>query len=132
MKLRAVLLAISGLTVVSGVVQALAPAFVLGMVGSATGPEARHFFGIVGMFMVLFGGMLFQALITYDPSRLPVMWAGLQKFGASVAVGLGVAHAIFSPIALGIAGFDFLSGVLIFAYLRTMPHRVDKPMPGAR
>ena len=125
MTLRAVLLAIAGITVISGAVQVIDPAFVLTMVGAATGSAVQHFFGIVGMFMVLFGGMLLHALLAGDSSPLPVLWAGLQKFGAAAAVGLGVARAVFSDAALAVAGFDFLSGVLIFLYWRTMPRAVN-------
>jgi hypothetical protein len=45
-----------------------------------------------------------------------VLWAALQKFGASAAVGLGVMHGVFSPVALGVAGFDLLSGILALMY----------------
>src|SRR6266513_664957 len=79
---------------------------------------AATFFGIVGMFMLLFGGLLWHALTQDSRSQaLPVLWASLQKFGASIAVALGIAHAIFqSPLAWLVAGFDFLSGVLALTW----------------
>lgn len=48
-----------------------------------------------------------------------ILWAGLQKFGAVAGVGIGVLHGIFAPLALLVSVFDFVSGVLILAYL---PH----------
>jgi hypothetical protein len=110
--------AISVITVVSGLAQVVRPAFVLALIGAETTPASQHFFAIVGMFMVLFGGALLHELAS--PARQPIvaLWAGLQKLGASAAVGLGVAGAVFSPLALMVAGFDLLSGILIVWYWR--------------
>ena len=101
-------------TVASGAVQMICPATVLHLVGGEIGASTNHFFGIVGMFMVLFGGLAFQGLLQWEST--PLFWASLQKFGASLAVGLGVMHHLFSPLALAVAGFDLLSGFL-FAWL---------------
>lgn len=117
--LRRVLLLIAVLTVISGLVQAAAPGRLLGLLSAESTPATRHFFGIVGMFMVLFGGLLWHALASHSPQPIAVLWAALQKFGASMAVALGVWHGIFSPLALGVAGFDLLSGILAIMYWRT-------------
>ena len=114
--LRLALLAIALLTVVSGAVQLLAPRIVLRIVGGDTSPAAAHFFGIVGMFMVLFGGLLWQALRSPTPMPVPVFWAALQKLGASAAVALGVSRGLFGVIALLVASFDLFSGVLALWY----------------
>lgn len=115
--LRRVLLAIAALTVLSGLVQLVRPSFVLGLIGAEATPVGAHAFGIVGMFMVLFGGLLWEGLAPRGPIPAALRWAGLQKLGAAAAVGLGVARGLFGPLALGVAGFDLLSGVLIFVYL---------------
>jgi hypothetical protein len=114
--LYAILLLISALTVLSGLGQMLMPGLVLDLLSVQGSPAAQHFFGIIGMFMLLFGGAAAHALLSPDDQPIVVLWAGLQKFGASAAVGLGVLHAIFSPLALAVAGFDLLSGVLALAY----------------
>ena len=108
--------AVGVLTIVSGAVQVAAPAFVLGFVGGDASPPSRHFFGIVGMFMVLFGGALVHGLAGAAPDRVVLLWTGLQKLGASAAVGLGVARGLFVPLALAVAGFDLASGVVIFLF----------------
>jgi hypothetical protein len=119
------LLVISALTVASGLGQLVRPDLVLRLIGGETTPGALHSFGIVGMFMVLFGGMLLHALLTAGNNAVPVLWAGLQKLGAAGAVGLGVARGLFAPIALGVAAFDLLSGILILVYRhRTRTARV--------
>jgi hypothetical protein len=115
--LRLLLLAIAAATVVSGLVQAVAPSVVLGLIGAEVSPGGNHSFGIVGMFMVLFGGLLWEGLAPRGPIPTALRWAGIQKLGAGVAVGLGVMRGLFGPLALGVAGFDLLSGVLIFVYL---------------
>jgi len=111
-----VLTAISVITVLSGITQMVNPGLILGLIGAQTAPAARHFFAIIGMFMLLFGGALLHEL--RGPVRQPIvaLWAGFQKLGAFAAVSLGVVLAIFSPLALLVAGFDLLSGVLILWY----------------
>jgi hypothetical protein len=78
-----------------------------------------HFFAIIGMFMVIFGAMMLQALLTAGDHSVAVLWAGVQKLGAAAAVGIGVVTGVFSALALGVAIFDLVSGVLIFSYLRS-------------
>jgi len=111
-----VVAAIAVITVVSGLTQMLAPRFVLNVVGGEITSASEHFFGIVGMFMLLFGGALLHEV--FSPSLQPIvaLWAGLQKIGAVAGVGLGVSRGIFSPLALLVAGFDFVSALIIFWY----------------
>jgi hypothetical protein len=116
------------LTVASGLAQLVRPDLILRLIRGEITPASVHLFGIVGMFMVFFGAMLAQSLLTAGDHSVAVLWAGVQKFGAAAAVGLAVAKGIFSPLALGVAGFDLLSGVLIFAYRRrTRAARVWAP-----
>ncbi len=106
-------LAIAVITIATGAIQIVTPAFVLGTIGAESTAATRHLFGTVGMFMALFGGALLHALQRPVERRIVVLWAALQKFGAVAAVGLGVARGLFSPLALGVAGFDLLSGLVI-------------------
>jgi hypothetical protein len=123
--LRPAVMAIAAITVVSGLVQMIVPRLILEMLSSDTTPASLHFFGIVGMFMVLFGGLLLHAgTRPAHEQRVPLLWAALQKFGASVAVGLGVAKAVFASLALAVAGFDLLSGLLIIALWRSQGRSV--------
>jgi hypothetical protein len=94
----------------------LDPRLVLGLIGGEATATSAHCFGIIGMFMTLFGGALLNEVL--GPSRQPLvpLWAGLQKFGAVAAVSLGVARGLFSPLALLVASFDFISALLIFWY----------------
>lgn len=111
------LVIISVATLISGVVQMLAPQFILGLISAEITAATEQCFGIVGMFMALFGGMLLEVLISKQPVRPVYLWAGLQKIGASAAVSIGVFRHVFSPLALGIATFDLLSGILIFVFM---------------
>lgn len=109
------LVAISGLTVLSGFVQTMPQVLLRGLSAENTG-TSRHLSGTIGMFMVVVGGALLHALLSPFNNRVLVLWAALQKFGASTAVVIGVRRAIFSPLALFVASFDFLSGLLIMWY----------------
>lgn len=84
----------------------------LGAIGGEVRPATTHFFAIIGMFMVLFGGLLFGALRAPAPVPIALLWASLQKIGACAAVSLGVARGLFSPLALLVATFDGVSGLL--------------------
>lgn len=110
--LRSVLLVIGVLTVVSGLGQLLVPGVVLDLLGGESTATTRHFFAIVGMFMVIVGGLLVHGLLRPPTPDYVVMWVGLQKLGAFGAVGLAVWHGLFSSLALLVAFFDLATAVL--------------------
>jgi hypothetical protein len=111
-----VLWAIAVITIISGAVQIFAPGAELRMLQVELTPTTAHFFATIGMFMVLFGGVLAHSLAGDTPDPVVVFWTGWQKLGASAIVGLGVMHHIFSPLALLVAAFDGASGVVAFLY----------------
>ncbi|MEX0789565.1 MAG: patatin [Actinomycetota bacterium] len=115
-RLKLALQAIAAITMVSGAAQLVLPGFVLDLLAAESTPTTRHFFAIVGMFMFLFGGMLLHGLRVSPRPDVILLWASLQKFGAAAAVGIGVGRGVFSALALLVAGFDLLSGALIFWY----------------
>jgi hypothetical protein len=84
-------------------------------------------FGTIGMFMALFGGMLLHVLLTRQMLPPVFLWAGLQKIGAFVAVVIGVMHHLFGPMALAVASFDLLSGILIFVYMKMVSNQRSLP-----
>ena len=112
------LVLISATTVVSGIVQIFAPGFILGLLSAEITPATRQCFGTIGMFMFLFGGLLLHVLLTRQMFAPVYFWAGLQKIGAFIGMGIGVFHQIYGPKSLLIAAFDLLSGVLIFVYMK--------------
>lgn len=116
--LRLALIAIAAITVVSGLTQLVAPGFVLAMLGSETGPAPEHLFATVGMFMAITGAMFLQTLWRRSTEGAVPLWIGVQKFAAFLLVGWGVAKGLFAPFALGVAGFDLVSALLIWLYLR--------------
>lgn len=109
---------ISIATVLSGLTQVVAPGFVLGVIGASVTPTSAHFFAIIGMFMALFGGLMLHAVYSPTPNPVAITWSALQKLGAAVAVGIGIAHGIFSMLAAGVAAFDLFSGLLFLYYLK--------------
>jgi hypothetical protein len=124
-----IIVLISVTTLVSGIVQILAPAFILGLVGAEITPATKQCFATVGMFMFLFGGMLLQVLLSRQVIAPVFLWAGLQKIGAFVAVGIGVMNHVFSPTAMLVACFDLLSGILIFTYMKLAATPDTAPLP---
>ncbi len=116
--LRRLLIAISGMTVVSGALQALGPARLLRLLSADRDATHRHLFATIGMFMVVAGGGLLHALLRPVRDPVVVLWAAVQKIGAFVAVAVGVRRRIFSPLALGVAFFDLVSGALAAEWWR--------------
>jgi hypothetical protein len=127
-----ILVLISVTTLVSGLVQVFAPAFILGLVGAEITPATKQCFGTVGMFMFLFGGMLLQVLLSRQMVAPVFLWAGLQKVGAFVAVGIGVMAHVFSLTAMLVACFDLLSGILIFTYMKLAATPNTASLPAAQ
>jgi len=111
---------ISVITMISGLVQVIVPKFVLGIIGAQITPTSAHFFAIVGMFMFLFGGLMLHVVYSAVPSRIAVLWCAFQKLGAAAAVGIGIFNGIFSMLALAVAGFDLISGILFLFYLKIL------------
>jgi len=110
------LLLIAASTALTGGVQVIAPAFFLRLLSAEVTITSRHFFAIVGMFMVLFGGATLHALLSFKHHPVVILWSSFQKFGASGAVALGVQRGVFSSLALIVAVVDLLSGLLAFWY----------------
>ena len=124
--LRLALVAIAALTALSGAAQLVAPGILLDLLGAESSATTRHAFAIVGMFMVVVGGITLQALLAASTPDYVLVWAGLQKAGAAVAVAWGVLADVFGSVALLVAGFDALTAVLIGAFwarLRAAPGR---------
>lgn len=121
--LRLALLIIGAITVVSGLGQLLAPGFVLSIIGGDTAPAAAQGFATVGMFMVVTGAMLMQDMWRRSGEPTVPLWIGVQKVAAAALVGLGVSRGLFAPLALVVAGFDLVSGVLAFVFVARLRPR---------
>ena len=114
---RTLLRGIGAITTATGMLQAAAPQATLGPLRAEDSPTARHFFGTVGMFMACTGGLL----LARPAEPAVVLMTAAQKLGASAAVGLGVKRGLLSPLAVAVAGFDALSGLVALDYWRRLP-----------
>lgn len=114
--------AIGFITVLSGGLQLALPGFVLSLLSADVTPTSAHFFRIVGLFMMLFGGLLLHVWWGGSTQRTstPVYWCAGQKAGAVLAVAWGVAQGLFAPFALAVAGFDLLSALVLYVYARSL------------
>jgi predicted Na+-dependent transporter len=114
--LRLLILGISVATAISGAIQLLAPHFVLNLISGDQSAANLHTFGIVGMFMLLFGCLMTHALYDNSDNRVAIFWSGMQKIGAFIAISIGIYKGLFAMIALAVAGFDLFSGMLFLYY----------------
>jgi hypothetical protein len=117
---RKALRVIAALTVASGAVQVIGPSVLLEPLSVESSPATRHLFGTVGMFMVIVGALLGGATRRGREEPSVLFWAAAQKLGSAGAMTLGVKRSVFSPLALLVASFDFLSGVLALRYWRRL------------
>jgi uncharacterized protein YjeT (DUF2065 family) len=115
--IRLLLLIVAAVTVVSGLTQLIAPAFVLGMIDGDASAASQHLFRTVGMFMAITGAMFVQSLLRHSTEPSIPLWIGVQKLAAAVLVGWAVARGLFGPLALGVAAFDLASGLLALLFL---------------
>jgi len=106
--------AIAAITILTGAAQLVAPTPLLPLLHVEPRADAAHLFATVGMFMILFGGAVLYAQARREALPVVLLWAGLQKIGASLLVALGVRRGVFAELALVVAAFDFLSGLLFF------------------
>lgn len=118
--LTLIVVAISVITIISGLSQVFMPGMVLRLIGAEVSPISSHLFGIVGMFMALFGSLMLHTVYSVNTSTVAIFWCAMQKLGAFVAVGIGVLSGLFSWMASGVAIFDLFSGLLFLYYMKTV------------
>lgn len=126
-RLELVVAAIAIGTLGAGLFQVVFPGVVLDIIDGDSSKTPAHFFAIVGMFMALFGGLVLHSLYRDEAIALVVGWASVQKLGASIAVGLGVARDVFGALALAVAVFDLAS----FVVMALLARREAETSPGA-
>jgi len=118
--LNPLVVVISLITVFAGTAQMLFPGFVLDQVGGDITRASAHFFAIIGMFMLLFGALMLHNVYSAVSDRGTALWCALQKIGACAAVVIGIYHHVFTLLAVGVALFDLLSGVIFLLYRRNL------------
>lgn len=118
--LRLILLIIAVITVLSGLTQMAAGEFVLSIIATNTSPSTIHLFMTVGMFMVITGAMFVQSLWRRSEEPAIPLWIAVQKLAAAVLVTMGWMKGIFTPLALCVAGFDALTGLLALIFWRRL------------
>ena len=118
--IRVIVLIISIATILSGLVQLIVPAFVLKQVGIEITPATKQLFGTIGMFMLMFGGLVIHGLYSPYKNDVIILWSAFQKFGAAIAVGIGILLGIFNLFAGCVALFDLCSGIIFIYYYKCL------------
>ena len=107
---------VAAVSALAGIVIMVFPGFVMRLMAVVRSPTTDHFFVIIGMFIFLFGALFFHGMGSPRHHPVVLLWIVFEKVGAAAMVTLGVRHRILAPLALALAGYDLLSGVLAIAY----------------
>jgi len=105
-------------TIGAGLAQVVVPGLFLDILDAENTETTRYFFAIVGMFMAVIGGAVVHAMLDDEDHPIVILWAGIQKLGAVIAVGGAVILGIFSGLALIIVAFDATATVINLMYWR--------------
>ena len=111
---------VAALTILIGVGVLLAPRLFLGLLAAGTDGVGQFFLRAVGLLVLLFGGLLSQALLSPAHGRVILFWAGLEKLGFAAAMTAGYATSTFGPFAIAVALVDLVSGLIVFGYRRSL------------
>ncbi|MCR6653442.1 MAG: hypothetical protein NVV73_18960 [Cellvibrionaceae bacterium] len=114
--IRALLIFVAIITVLTGAAQMLISGFMLQLIGADFSPVAQHWFTTVGMFMVVTGAMFAQTLWTRSKERAVPLWIGVQKLAAAALVAWAFAKGQANALVLLVAAFDFVSAALAFLF----------------
>lgn len=119
--IRLLLILIAAVTVVTGLTQLIAPAWVLAFIAPAPGTLGLHFFATVGMFMVITGAMFLQSLLVRSAEAAIPLWIGVQKIAAAILVAWAIMRGLLAPLAYAVAAFDAISGAIAFVFWKRLP-----------
>jgi hypothetical protein len=111
---------IAASTVGAGLVQVVAPGFVLDLVDAHSDETTRHLFAIIGMFMAVVGGLVGHNLLRPPDRERDDLWGAVQKAGAFAAVTLGLLNDVFAGLAVLIALNDLASSGMLLWYRRSI------------
>ena len=108
-----VVLAIGAITVLSGAVQIVLPSMTLRTLGVTADPAVVLLFRLTSALTLLFGVGLVHAVLGKRSRSPMVLWAGLAKLAGPTIIVAGFLEQIVSPVALGVAGYDALTGLFV-------------------
>lgn len=102
----------------SGLALMVAPRVALWALGAKQSDPAPFLFRVVGMFMTVSGGSMFDVCRSPQPSTVGLRWALINKIGAAAMVTTGVRSGRFGKQAFVVAAIDGVSAGLLAAILR--------------
>jgi hypothetical protein len=118
--LRVLLAIIAAITVFTGLLQLVAPAWMLGFIAHDQTALTAHFFATIGMFMVITGALFLQSLLVRSTEPAIPFWIGVQKAAAAALVAWAVIRGLMLPLAYLVASFDAITAVFVFAFWRRL------------
>ena len=115
---RGLSVAVGAVTAFFGLLLLAFPITMLHLLDAGTTDPAPYIFGIVGLFMLLFGGLLVDAARRPEPPPVALFWCFLQKVGATVAMLAGFITDVYGWLALLVAVFDGASALIVYGLWR--------------
>jgi hypothetical protein len=115
---RGLSVAVGALTAFFGLLVLAFPITMLHLLDAGPTDPAPYIFGIVGLFMLLFGGLLVDAARRPEPPPVALFWCFLQKVAATVAMLAGFITDVYGWLALLVAVFDGASALIVYGLWR--------------
>lgn len=111
-----IVLALAGLTILSGLGQAALPGSALSGMGVPADQATRLFFILMSLLVALFGAMLLVEGLR-PPSRSTassaLLWVGLQKAVSVVALLAALLSGLLAPVVWAVVAFDGAAGAFL-------------------
>ena len=110
---------VAGLSLVGGSVLIFVPAlarYILAVPPAAADPLLRVLLGVIGFFIALLGAAFLHALLARPAPPLLIFYIIWEKFGAALALVLGIAAGVFASWLWCLVVYDVASGLLIAWY----------------
>ena len=115
---RGLSVAVGALTAVSGLLVLAFPITMLHLLDADTPDPTPFVFGVVGLFMLLFGGLLVDTARRPEPAPVALFWCFLQKVGAAVAMLAAFVTDVFGWLALLVVVVDAVSALIVYGLWR--------------
>ncbi len=109
---------VGALTAFFGLLVLAFPKTMLDLLDADKPDPSSYLFGIVGVFILLFGGLLIDAARRANPPPVALFWCVLQKCASVLVLLIALITGVFGALALLVAAFDIAGALVVYGLWR--------------